>query len=87
MYDGDGWMWDGGGWGGWIVMAIVMVLFLTAVIAAVALAIRYLGSSPPSEQPGYGLSRAEEVLAERFARGEVDEEEYRRRMAALREHR
>ena len=38
-------------------------------------------------QPGAGgarRSRAEEVLDERFARGEIDEEEYQRRRAVLR---
>ena len=30
---------------------------------------------------------AEEILEERFARGEIDEEEFTRRTAALREHR
>jgi putative membrane protein len=36
----------------------------------------------------YGSARAaEDVLAERFARGDIDEDEYRRRMTALREQR
>jgi putative membrane protein len=31
------------------------------------------------------MSRARAVLAERFARGEIDEDEYHARMAALRD--
>ncbi|MED7827284.1 SHOCT domain-containing protein [Streptomyces chiangmaiensis] len=31
------------------------------------------------------MSPPERVLAERFARGEIDEEEYRRRLGVLRE--
>jgi putative membrane protein len=31
--------------------------------------------------------RAEDRLADRFARGEIDEDEFRRRMTLLREHR
>jgi hypothetical protein len=34
-----------------------------------------------------GQNRADDALAERFARGEIDENEYRQRLAALREHR
>lgn len=31
--------------------------------------------------------RADDLLTERFARGEIDEDEFRRRMTLLREHR
>lgn len=81
--------WDGWGWGGWILMTVVMVVFWAAVITAVVLAIRYLatgGRNPYPTAPGVS-SRAEDVLAERFARGEIDEDEFRRRMTLLREHR
>ncbi|WP_435279580.1 SHOCT domain-containing protein [Streptomyces sp. 1222.5] len=46
-------------------------------------------SAPPWEagDPRWGGRRAEELLAERFARGQIDEEEYERRLARLREHR
>ncbi|GAB26205.1 hypothetical protein GOPIP_093_00100 [Gordonia polyisoprenivorans NBRC 16320 = JCM 10675] len=94
MYD-NGYMWGNSwGWGGWILMASMMVLFWAAVITAVVLAIRYFsgprhhsGGVPGPGQPGPGPSRAEDVLGERFARGEIDEDEYRKRMTALREHR
>ncbi len=86
----DGWMWgDGWGWGGWVVMCVVMVLFWAAVITAIVLAIRYLvgsdGASGGSAR--YAPPRPEDMLAERFARGEIDEDEYRRRMTLLQEHR
>ncbi len=91
MYGGDGSMWDGYGWdwGGWIVMTIVMVLVFAAVITAIVLAIRYLGGShtTTSRPSSYGQSSPEDVLAGRFARGEIDEDEFRRRMTALRENR
>lgn len=82
-YDGD---W---GWGGWALMTVGMVLFWVVVITAVVLAVRYLAgprgtaASPPGPTP----TRAEDVLAERFARGEIDEDEYRQRIALLRENR
>ncbi|WP_257571855.1 SHOCT domain-containing protein [Streptomyces sp. 5112.2] len=37
--------------------------------------------------PRWGGRRAQELLAERLARGQIDEEEYERRLALLREHR
>ncbi|MGB8506332.1 SHOCT domain-containing protein [Mycobacterium sp.] len=78
--------WD---WGGWIVITVVMVLFWAAVITAIVLAVRYLaGGVGQRSQGGDRLTRTpEDVLAERFARGDIDEEEYRRRMLLLREHR
>jgi putative membrane protein len=93
MYDGDGWMWHDGwgwGWGGWVLMTVVMVVFWAVVITLVVLAIRYLTSDrgrSAGPQPGPITSGPEDVLAERYARGEIDDDEYRRRLALLREHR
>lgn len=95
----DGWMWnDGWGWGGWgggswILMAVVMVLFWAVLITAVVLAVRYLAGGATQHGRGIGGpqppagGRAEDLLAERYARGEIDEDEYRRRLTLLREHR
>ena len=85
----DGWWGSGWGWGGWVLMSVVMVLFWVAAITAIVLAIRYLTSSG-GHRGGpvrYGPPRPEDVLAERFARGEIDDDEYRRRITLLREHR
>ena len=88
MYGGDGWMWGGWGWGGWILMSLVMVVFWALVITAIVLAIRYLtGGSDPNQVSPSSARAAEDVLAERFARGEIDDDEYRQRMTTLREHR
>ena len=86
----DGWMWgDGWGWGGWVLMCVVMVLFWAAVITTIVLGVRYLigsggasGGLPPYQPP-----RPEDVLAGRFARGEIAEDEYRQGITLLREHR
>ncbi|MFI9081203.1 SHOCT domain-containing protein [Streptomyces sioyaensis] len=88
-------MWYDGGWGGWIFMALVMVLFWALIIAGVVALVRYVSSShrgqpgapPSSHEAGSGSRRAEDLLAERFARGEIDEDEYKRRITLLREHR
>lgn len=83
----DGWM-DGWGWGGWVLMCVVMVSFWAVVITAIVLGIRYpVGSGGASGgSPRYEPPRPKDVLAGRFARGEIDQDEYRRRMTLL-EHR
>ena len=91
---GNGGMWHHGyggwGWGGWVLTAIVMTVFFALVITAIVAVVRYLGGpghhhgpTTPGLQPE---RRPEDLLAERFARGEIDDEEYRRRMVVLREH-
>jgi len=64
----------GSAWG-FTLMSISMVLFWGLVALGIVAAVRYrAGGRRPS---------ADEVLAERFARGEIDEPEYRSRKAAL----
>ena len=71
-----------------IVMTVVLVVLLVAVIIALVFAIRYLSRSGSHyNRASSEATRAEDALAQRFARGEIDEDEYRRRMTLLREHR
>lgn len=84
MMDGGGWMF-GQSWLGWLVMWVVMLAFWAALITAVVLGIRYLGASD-RHVPRDTRRRPEDMLAERYARGEIDDDEYRRRVALLREH-
>ena len=78
------------GWG-YALGIIVMILFWGVLLAAVVAAIRYLGRGRqgrlPPEPPAQASQppRAEEVLAERFARGEIDADEYRQRLETPRE--
>jgi putative membrane protein len=74
--------WYGNGVNGWgyAVMTIGMILFwAVAILGGVAL-VRHL-ARPSSATRG---PTPEQVLAERFARGEIDEEEFDRRRKALR---
>lgn len=77
--------WDGnmGGWG-YVLMVISFVLFWGAVIAAVVLLARALGPGNRARNLGSGPGHAEDLLAERFARGEIDENEYTARIDVLR---
>jgi putative membrane protein len=70
-------------------MCVVMVLFWAAVITGIFLAVRYLTGAGGANggSPRYQPPRPEDVLAGRFARGEIDEDEYRQGIALLREHR
>jgi putative membrane protein len=80
------WDWDGHpGWGvmgmGWAWFATVVVVL--AVLGAVA-GISFLAGRSASPQHGALAEQApEELLAQRFARGEIDEQEYRRHRATL----
>jgi putative membrane protein len=77
MWDGDDHM--GGGW--WWVMGIGWLLFLAFFGFLTFLLVRHFTDS---DRDGQRRSSAEDVLADRLARGEIDEDEYRRRRDALR---
>ena len=74
--------WYGHGMTGWgyALMAAGTVLFWGLVIAAVIVLVRYLARGPRSPES----TAPEGILAQRFARGEIDEQEYRSRLATLR---
>ncbi|MFD4510327.1 SHOCT domain-containing protein [Streptomyces sp. NPDC058457] len=86
--------WYGHGMSGWawFWMTAGNLLFWAALITAVVLLFRavlrpgtHVGGHPGwSAQPPSGSPGAEQILAERYARGEIDEEEYRRRLDILR---
>lgn len=68
MWDYDNHM---SGWG-WAFMGVGMVLFWAVVITALVILVRFVNQSPRREsQPPPA-----EILARRFARGEIDEDEF-----------
>ncbi|WP_405521746.1 SHOCT domain-containing protein [Streptomyces canus] len=70
------------GWD-WFATSVGAVLFWALLITVAVLLFRTLTRTP--EQPHTDVpDTAERLLAERFARGEIDEEEYRRRLSVLR---
>jgi putative membrane protein len=75
------------GWG------IVMMLSMLAIWALVALLVVWVirsgrtpttGPASPGAPGAHLLGSAEQILAERLARGDIDPEEYRTRLDALR---
>ncbi|CUH98361.1 SHOCT domain-containing protein [Leisingera caerulea] len=71
-------MWSGG-FG--MLGALMMLLFWGGIVALIVVAVRWLADN---RNAGTDASAdALQVLRSRFARGEIDEEEFRRRKAAL----
>ncbi|HEX9770367.1 MAG TPA: SHOCT domain-containing protein [Kiloniellales bacterium] len=76
-------MWDGG-WHGWFFGPIMMIVFFAVAVAVVVLLVRWLGGpghgggwhAPPGKTPL-------DILKERFARGEIDKEEFEERRRLL----
>jgi len=78
-------MHDGGGghWWWWVIGLVVLVLLVVAIVALFTR--RPTGTAAPQVAPETQRSSAEQVLADRLARGEIDPDEYRRRRDALRQ--
>lgn len=68
------WNWHYSGWGWWLVMSVGMLAFWAMVVwVAIVLA---RGNGPKQAD-------ADALLDQRLARGEIDVDEYRRRLDAL----
>ncbi|GIH07886.1 hypothetical protein Rhe02_59530 [Rhizocola hellebori] len=74
-------MWNGYGMGGWgmAVMLVSSLVFWTLLVGGAVLLYRAWRDSPKSAGP----SSAEQQLGERYARGEIDDQEYRHRLTVL----
>lgn len=68
-------------WGNWVAMSVMMVLFWAAVMWLVVWFAR--GRTSQSSASSAKPSRPEDVLAERFAHGEIDQVEYQERLRVL----
>ena len=93
----DDWDGHGSGWGTWFGMGVMMVVFTALVVLVVVLVLRAIPASRPPAPPAASrdhdggpspsaaaVTPAERVLDERFARGDIDEQEYRSRRGVLR---
>lgn len=85
------WYGNGMGTGGWVAMVTVMTIFWGLVILAGVMIFRNGGSRSlggtrdgGTRDGGTRDRNASEILDERFARGEIEVEEYEARKAVLR---
>ncbi|MDP9866051.1 MULTISPECIES: SHOCT domain-containing protein [Streptosporangium] len=60
---------------------VVLILFIMAVVAAVVLGAALVFRASRARRPG--LDDPKEILKRRYAAGEIDEDEYLRRMSGL----
>lgn len=84
---GPGMMW-GWGWPGMIFGPLFMILWLAVVIAVAVLLVRWLSGpwqgTPPSHSSPPPAGRTPlDILKERFARGEIDKDEFEERRRVL----
>ena len=68
------------GWGWWVVMALFWIAVLVLVVWLIVFLVRR-AEGGRGENRG---DRSEAILRERYARGELDEDTYRRMMDELR---
>jgi putative membrane protein len=78
-------MYYGNGMGGWamVLMTAGNLLFWGLVIAGVVLLVRNLGRGGQASPPTGQGAAPQQILAERFALGQINEEEYRQRLQVL----
>ena len=66
----------GFGWGGWIVGGLVMLLFLSALIALVYFLVRAGATNQSGGRQQSKGDDAIEILKQRYARGDITKSEY-----------
>lgn len=77
--------WNGAGAGGWLIVFPMMLIFWGAVAWAIVAVVRH--TRTPTQPASPAQTDALQILDGRFARGEIDEQEYQSRRDALQAHR
>jgi putative membrane protein len=81
------WYWNNGGihWWGWFIGVVVTIGFWALIIFLFVSLVRSFASKDHEHVHGEPED-PERTLARRFANGEIDEEEFHRRLDVLRAH-
>lgn len=83
------WYWGGGTvhWWGWFIGFLVSLAFWAFIIFLLISVVRSFGSRDHNHtSDATSTEDPERALARRFANGEIDEEEFHRRLDVLRSH-
>ena len=80
-YYGPHMMW--GSWYGMFFGPLMMIIFIAVVVVLVVLAMRWLGGSHGPSQSLQPTKTPLDILKERFARGDIDKEEFDERRRVL----
>ena len=67
----------------WVVTLVPPLLWMLVLVLGVVLVVRLINRDRPG-MPGPDVNSAEEILRRRFAAGEIDADEYERRLEILR---
>ncbi len=80
-----GHMWGDGMWGGMIFGPLLMIFFIALLVGVIVIVVRWLaGSSLGGHLPAsQAKSNPLDILKERFARGEIDKNEFDERRRTL----
>ncbi len=76
MMDGFGYM---DGWGGWAFGGGMMIFWFVLIVGLIVLLVRFLGGTTQQ----YDGPDAMELLKQRYARGDIDAEEFEERKKRL----
>jgi len=75
------WGWHGGGW---LMMGFGMLFWVLILVAVVWLVVRTVNAADRRQRDGHGeRDEALDLLRRRFASGDIDAEEFERRLAIL----
>lgn len=81
--------WYGNGMNGWgyALMVVGMIVFWVLIVVAVIAVIRALtpATTPTPQPPAPASDTPEHLLAQRLARGEIDEDAYKRTLHLLKQ--
>lgn len=86
MWEDAGGRWQmhdqaGGGW--WLMVLLMLVVTVAVIVGVVALLRGWTPAGPASVAAAPRAADPRAILQERFARGEIDEQDFRARMRAL----